>query len=57
DERLMSTLGKNHAANAETIRDIVVSEVKKFAGTATQHDDQTIVVVKVRAEQSSISKG
>ncbi|HCV43397.1 MAG TPA: hypothetical protein DGH68_07920 [Bacteroidetes bacterium] len=57
DERLMSTLGKNHAATAETIRDIVVAEVKKFAGTATQHDDQTIVVVKVRAEQSSISRG
>jgi serine phosphatase RsbU (regulator of sigma subunit) len=29
-----------------TIRDRVIEEVKHFAGEASQHDDQTVVVVK-----------
>jgi serine phosphatase RsbU (regulator of sigma subunit) len=57
DDRLKDILEKSSTAPALTIRDSIVGEVKKFAGTATQHDDQTIVVVKVAAEKSSSTRG
>ncbi len=48
EERLVTILKEHSHASAMTIRDLVISEVKAFAGDASQHDDQTIVVVKVR---------
>ena len=48
EERLLRILEETPAANALAIRDRVIAEVKNFAGDATQHDDQTVVVVKAR---------
>lgn len=47
EERLSDILAASRALPAAAIRDKVLTEVKAFAGEASQHDDQTIVVVKV----------
>jgi len=47
EERLVRLLEEISTAHAEAIRDRVVAEVKAFAGDANQHDDQTVVVVKI----------
>jgi len=49
EERLMSLLGllPLSSASARTIRDAILDDVQKFTATAPQHDDMTVVVVKV----------
>ena len=37
----------NHLS-AEKIKDGIMSEIQRFAGSMPQHDDQTLVVVKVK---------
>jgi len=46
EERLLKILEETSTGNALTIRDRVIAEVKSFVGNASQHDDQTVVVVK-----------
>ncbi len=46
EERLTGLLKQSHKFSANEIRENVMKEVKKFAGGAYQHDDQTVVVVK-----------
>ncbi len=47
DERVESVLMANVHASATEIRDMLLESVRTFAGSEVQHDDQTIVVVKV----------
>ena len=47
EERLLKTLEKASSVSAVALRDRVIDEVKNFTGDASQHDDQTVVVVKV----------
>ena len=46
EERVLQILEESSTQSASSIRDRVVNEVKRFAGDAHQHDDQTVVVVK-----------
>jgi sigma-B regulation protein RsbU (phosphoserine phosphatase) len=47
EERLLELLKSHAGDSAEAIRDRVLEAVKSFAGNANQHDDQTVVVVRV----------
>ena len=46
DDRLVYLLQSDSKSSAEQIRDSIVAAVKQFAGDASQHDDQTVVVVR-----------
>jgi serine phosphatase RsbU (regulator of sigma subunit) len=46
EDRLVELLKQSAKESADVLRDRVITEVKTFAGTANQHDDQTVVVVK-----------
>ena len=46
EERLVQILEEFSGSRAVELRDRIISEVKTFAGDASQHDDQTVVVVK-----------
>ncbi len=48
EDRLATTLHESSASCAEDIRDQVMTAVKTFTGEVDQHDDQTVVVVKVK---------
>jgi serine phosphatase RsbU (regulator of sigma subunit) len=56
EERLLKILEETSTSNALTIRDRVISDVKNFAGEASQHDDQTVVVVKAYQFKNQRSK-
>ncbi len=45
--RIELMLKRNANASAEVIRDALLEGVREFAGSEVQHDDQTVVVVKV----------
>jgi sigma-B regulation protein RsbU (phosphoserine phosphatase) len=47
DEKLFHLIQSHTSARAETLVSDVLSEVKKFVGSAEQHDDITIVVTRV----------
>lgn len=46
-ERLEAIITQNKFLKAEEIRDKVIAEMEAFAGEAEQHDDCTVIVVKV----------
>jgi sigma-B regulation protein RsbU (phosphoserine phosphatase) len=45
--RIELILAQNGDAPAEAIRDVLFEKVREFAGSEVQHDDQTVVVIKV----------
>ena len=47
EERLMTSVEKNSQLSASEIQKNIFSEVETFIGKASQHDDMTMVVVKV----------
>jgi len=47
DGRLVKVLAESKGASAQQVLDEVFDAVRKFAGKAKQHDDMTIVVVKI----------
>jgi len=47
EERLAQSVAKHATQSAEEIMSGIYQDVKSFTGTAKQHDDMTIVVVKV----------
>ena len=51
---LMNILGKNHLESAKRIRDSIVAAVNRFANDLPQHDDLTVVVVKVTEKANEI---
>lgn len=46
EENLAALLTETADASAAEIRDFVLESVRRFAGDTSQHDDQTVVVVK-----------
>jgi sigma-B regulation protein RsbU (phosphoserine phosphatase) len=48
ESRLLKSVADAKERTAEEIIDIVVNDAKRFSGDAEQHDDMTMVVVKVR---------
>ncbi len=47
EDNLVNALKKNYFESAKRICDNIILEVSRFAVNAPQHDDQTVVVVKV----------
>ncbi len=47
EERLMSIVKENSGMSSEELLDKIIKEVKTFMGKTPQHDDMTMVVVKV----------
>ena len=47
EERLQQIISQNGQCSADDLLNKITREVKKFAGKAEQHDDITMVVVKV----------
>lgn len=47
EERLQLVLQKNSSSTADEIKEQILSEIKVFVQNLPQHDDQTIVVVKI----------
>ncbi len=46
EDRLVGVMEASAGSRAVDIRDRILAEVKKFAGDAMQHDDQTVVIVR-----------
>jgi serine phosphatase RsbU (regulator of sigma subunit) len=47
EERLRAVLERDGTRGADELRDRVLEEVRAFAGDAPQHDDMTMVVIKI----------
>jgi len=47
DERLMEIISEKGHLGADQILESIVDEVKEFVGEAEQHDDMTMIVVKL----------
>jgi sigma-B regulation protein RsbU (phosphoserine phosphatase) len=47
EERLLAAISRHHAESAHAIIDAVCADVVTFAGDTPQHDDMTMVVVKI----------
>lgn len=47
EDKLEAVLERNHLESAKIIRDKIIKEVSQFSNNIPQHDDQTVVVVKV----------
>ncbi|PIU45744.1 MAG: hypothetical protein COS95_02215 [Ignavibacteriales bacterium CG07_land_8_20_14_0_80_59_12] len=47
EERLRSAVDRQSTGTAEDLLEGVFSEARRFAGKTRQHDDMTIVVVKI----------
>ena len=47
EQRLLRILEQQHGAHSREVRDRVLDGVRSFAGAADQHDDMTIVVLRV----------
>lgn len=46
-ERLIAIIKKNSHLNGKEIANIVKDDIKKFSGSTHQHDDQTLLVIKI----------
>jgi serine phosphatase RsbU (regulator of sigma subunit) len=49
--RLRHILEESHALGSEELRERILEEVRRFVGDALPHDDMTLVVLKVVAEE------
>lgn len=47
-EALMNVIKQNHTSSAKDIANLVKADIKNFSGTATLHDDQTLLVIKIQ---------
>jgi phosphoserine phosphatase RsbU/P len=47
EERLRDLVQRDGTLSADELRDQVLEEVRRFVGEAPQHDDMTLVVVKI----------
>lgn len=45
---LAKVIKANHAAEGKEIANKIKNDVKKFCGSATQHDDQSLLVIKIK---------
>jgi sigma-B regulation protein RsbU (phosphoserine phosphatase) len=46
EERLLRILKEHASSSATQMRDLILDEVRSYAGQLSPHDDQTVVVVK-----------
>ena len=52
----MSRLVEAHAdLSAEALRERILAEVETFVGSADQHDDMTLVLLKIDPDHSGVS--
>jgi serine phosphatase RsbU (regulator of sigma subunit) len=49
DTALASSVASHAGNDAHRLRDEVLADVRRFVGPADQHDDMTMVIVKVAA--------
>ena len=47
-ESLLRVIQENHAKSGKDIARLVKEDVKKFTGSAVQHDDKTLLIVKIQ---------
>ena len=47
-ESLLKVISDNHAASGKDIAKAVKNDIKKFSGSAVQHDDETLLLVKIQ---------
>lgn len=47
-EKLMKIAKENHASSGKDIAGLVKTDIKNFVGSANQHDDQTLLVIKIQ---------
>ena len=50
--RITETITRLHGLSAGELKASILNEVQKFAGNSPQHDDQTLVVVKIRSGEA-----
>jgi serine phosphatase RsbU (regulator of sigma subunit) len=53
DDRLTAIVDEHGGAAPEALRDQILREVRAFAGAAAQHDDMTMLILKVGGTESS----
>jgi sigma-B regulation protein RsbU (phosphoserine phosphatase) len=46
-ERILETVQKSNSATADALLQEIVDRVNKFAGTTPQHDDITVIAIRV----------
>ena len=47
-EKLTQLISQNSNMSGKELANLVKSDVKKFSGNAHQHDDQTLLVIKIQ---------
>lgn len=47
-DTLLSLIKKNHAKPGKELANIVKADVKRFSGNAVQHNDETLLIVKIQ---------
>jgi serine phosphatase RsbU (regulator of sigma subunit) len=45
-ERLLAIIEESSALSAEALLDKIISQVREYCGSAEQHDDLTVIVLK-----------
>ncbi len=48
EETLLNVIAKNHGASSKDIANLVKADIKKFSGSASQHDDRSLLVIKIK---------
>ena len=48
DERLLEVIDLNYTYSAQSILDHIVREVNRFSNGASQHDDMTMILMKMK---------
>ena len=51
EQRLARVLEAHRGADVAAVRQEILGDVSRFAGAATQHDDMTVVLLKVHGEE------
>lgn len=47
-DALIAVIKKNHTSSSKDIANLVKADIKNFSGSASQHDDQTLLVIKIQ---------
>ena len=47
EERFVDLISSNRNLSAQKLIEILVNSVKDFSGEAAQHDDMTVVIIKI----------
>jgi sigma-B regulation protein RsbU (phosphoserine phosphatase) len=47
-DALLDLVKKNHAKPSKELANLVKAEVKKFSGNADQHDDESLLIIKIQ---------